>query len=190
MVTQALTLREREVSRLVRLRLLLALHELIEGLGDNRLPQSFLVLLGQPNPHMMQHVLYSCRMAAWFEITFPITRTVAMVFANRLSLPMSSSSRSTVRAAQAVTQIDLAAVLFLWKPARLLAVAGRVGDDQVDHLCASHLVQCISARRLMQDSVGLVWSRPPPFLNAALAKAASKGDPCARICKLQGRLRY
>jgi hypothetical protein len=81
--------------------------------------------------------LYSCRMAAWFEITFPITRTVAMVFANRLSLPMSSSSRSRVRAAQAVTKIDLAAVLFLWKPARLLAVAGRVGDDQVDHLCAS-----------------------------------------------------
>ena len=48
-----------------------------------------------------------------------------------------------MRAAQAVTKIDLAAVLFLWEPARLLAVAGRVGDDQVDHLCASHLVQCI-----------------------------------------------
>ena len=94
-VTQALTLREREVRR-----------------PDNRLPQRALVLLQVcrlahdaaraevavavpigPLPPLWS--LYSCRLAAWVVITFPITRKpeVAMVFANRLSLPMSSSSQ-------------------------------------------------------------------------------------------------
>jgi len=166
-VTQAPTLCEREVRRLVRFRLLLALHELIKGLGDNRLAQSTLILLGRlahdaaraevavavpigPLPPLWS--LYSCRLAAWVVITFPITRAAAIVFANRLSLPMSSSRRSRVwRSAEKqilpryFSSRSLRALLqpFLQSPAESAMTL-------VDHRCASHLVQCID---LLDDSM-------------------------------------
>ena len=69
---------------------------------------------------------------------------------------MSSSSRSRVCAAQAETQ-NVPRYLTCKKPARLIAVAGRVGfDDVVDHHCASNLVQCIDVLDdFMRDPVAL-----------------------------------
>ena len=68
----------------------------------------------------------------------------------------SESSSRSIGCAQRKLDTDLVAVLFLEKPARLLAVAGRVGDDLVDHICASHLVQCLDVLDdLMRDPVAL-----------------------------------